>query len=114
MVRVGFINMETWRIVIPVVIFILYVIGVWYVMRLRVKKIRNRTYVYPKTGHKYMPLYRCRMKNPVSGEWFNALIYQGMENGELYVREYKDFFDKFVKLLDWENGTKETKESGQC
>ena len=106
--------METWRIVIPVVIFILYVIGVWYVMRLSIKKIRNRTYVYPKTGHKYMPLYRCRMKNPVSGEWFNALIYQGMENGELYVREYKDFFDKFVKLLDWENGTKETKESGQC
>ena len=106
--------MEIWRIVIPVVIFILYVIGVWYVMRLRIKKIRNRTYVYPKTGHKYMPLYRCRMKNPVSGEWFNALIYQGMENGELYVREYKDFFDKFVKLLDWENGTKETKESGQC
>lgn len=51
------------------------------------------------------------MKNPVSGGWFNALIYQGMENGELYVREYKDFFDKFVKLLDWEN---ETKESGQC
>ena len=114
MVRVGFIDMEIWRIVIPVVIFILYVIGVWYVMRLRVKQIRNRTYVYPKTGHKYMPLYRCRMKNPVSGEWFNALIYQGMENGELYVREYKDFFDKFVKLLDWENGTKETKESGQC
>ena len=106
--------MEIWRIVIPVVIFILYVIGVWYVMRLRVKQIRNRTYVYPKTGHKYMPLYRCRMKNPVSGEWSNALIYQGMENGELYVREYKDFFDKFVKLLDWENGTKETKESGQC
>lgn len=106
--------MEIWRIVIPVVIFILGVIGVWYVIRLRIKEIRNRTYVYPKTGHKYMPLYRCRMKNPVSGEWFNALIYQGMENGELYVIEYKDFFDKFVKLLDWENGTKETKESGQC
>lgn len=94
--------METWRIAIPIVVFILCVIGAWYV---------SRTYVYPKTGHKYMPLYRCRMKNPVSGEWFNALIYQGMENGELYVREYKDFFDKFVKLLDWEN---ETKESGQC
>lgn len=77
--------METWRIAIPIVVFILCVIGAWYVIRL--------------------------MKNPVSGEWFNALIYQGMENGELYVREYKDFFDKFVKLLDWEN---ETKESGQC
>lgn len=95
--------METWRIAIPIVVFILCVIGAWYVIRLRIKEIRSRTYVYPKTGHKYMPLYRCRMKNPVSGEWFNALIYQGVENGELYVREYKDFFDKFVKLLDWEN-----------
>lgn len=103
--------METWRIAIPIVVFILCVIGARYVIRLRIKEIRSITYVYPKTGHKYMPLYRCRMKNPVSGEWFNALIYQGMENGELYVREYKDFFDKFVKLLDWEN---ETKESGQC
>ena len=99
--------METWRIAILVVIFILCAIGVWYVIRLRIKEIRNRTYVYPKTGHKYMPLYRCRMKNPVSGEWFNALIYQGMENGELYVREYKDFFDKFVKLNDWKNGNKD-------
>lgn len=106
--------METWRIAIPVVISILCAIGVWYVIRLRIKEIRSRTYVYPKTGHEYMPLYRCRMKNPVSGEWFNALIYKGMDDGELYVREYKDFFDKFVKLLDWENGTKETKESGQC
>lgn len=95
--------METWRIVIPVVIFILCAISVWYIIRLRIKETISKTYVYPKTGHKYMPLYRCRMKNPVSGEWYNALIYQGMENGELYVREYKDFFDKFVKLLDWKN-----------
>ena len=95
--------METWRIAIPTVILILCAIGAWYAIRLRIKEIRSITYIYPKTGHKYMPLHRCRMKNPVSGEWFNALIYQGMENGELYVREYKDFFDKFVKLLDWEN-----------
>jgi hypothetical protein len=106
--------METWRIAIPIVIFILYAIGVWYVIRLRIKEIRSKTYVYPKTGHKYMPLYRCRILHPASGEWVNALIYKGMDDGELYVRECKDFFDKFVKLLDWGNGTKETKESGQC
>ena len=58
--------METWRIAIPIVVFILCVIGAWYVIRLRIKEIRSRTYVYPKTGHKYMPLYRCRMKNPVT------------------------------------------------
>ena len=34
-----------------------------------------------------------------------------MTKKHLYVRDRKDFFDKFVKLLDWENGTKE---SGQC
>ena len=90
--------METWRIAIPVVVFILCIIGAWYVIRLRLEEIR-----YPKTGHKYMPLYRCRMKSPVSGEWLDALIYQGMGNGKLCVREHKDFFDKFVKLLDWEN-----------
>lgn len=106
--------MEAWRIAIPIVVLILSTIGAWYTVRLMRKEQRDRMYVYPKTGHKYMPLYRCRMKNPVSGEWFNALIYQGMENSELYIREDKDFFDKFVKLLDWENGTKETKESGQC
>lgn len=103
--------METWRIAIPIIVLIVACTGAYYTIRIMIKERNERTYVYPKTGHKYMPLYRCRMKNPVSEEWFNALIYQGMENGELYVREYKDFFDKFVKLLDWENGTKE---SGQC
>lgn len=59
-----------------------------------------------------MIMVHCQLIGYIDMEtWFNALIYQGMENGELYVREYKDFFDKFVKLLDWEN---ETKESGQC
>lgn len=104
--------METWKIIVFVVILVLLMmLGAWYAIKLQWKELEKRTYVYPKTGHKYVPLYRCRMKNPVSGEWFNALIYQGMKNGELYVRECKDFFDKFVKLLDWENGTKE---SGQC
>lgn len=102
--------MEAWRITIPIIVLIVACIGAYYTIKIMIKERNERTYVYPKTGHKYMPLYRCRMKNPVSGEWFNALIYQGMENGELYVREYKDFFDKFVKLLDWENGTKESRQ----
>ena len=106
--------MEVWRIAIPIVVLIVACLGTYYTRRTMIKERNNRVYVYSNTGHKYMPLYRCRMKNPVSGEWLNALIYQGVENGELYVREYKDFFDKFVKLLDWKNGTKETKENGQC
>jgi hypothetical protein len=93
--------MEIWRIVIFAVVYILCAIGgVWYIIRLKLQETGSKTYVYPKTGHEYMPLYSL---HPVSGEWFNALIYKGMNDGELYVREYKDFFDKFVKLLDWEN-----------
>lgn len=69
------------------------------------KERNERTYVYPNTGRKYMPLYRCKLKCPVNREWFDALIYQGLDDGgKLYIREKKDFLDKFVKLKDYENG----------
>ena len=96
--------METWRIAMPIVIFILCVIIVMYITRLWLQEIRNKTYICPETGYKYMPLYRCRMENPVSGEWLNALIYQGADNSKLYVMKYEDFFDKFVKLTEYNNG----------
>ena len=96
--------METWRIAMPIVIFILCVIIVMYITRLWLQEIRNKTYICPEIGYKYMPLYRCRMKNPVSGEWLNALIYQGVDNSKLYVMKYEDFFDKFVKLTEYNNG----------
>ena len=47
------------------------------------------------------------MKCPATGEWFDALIYQDYNTNHLYIRDRKDFFDKFVKLIDWENGTKD-------
>lgn len=96
--------METWRIAIPIVVLILCSIGAWYAVRLRVREIKDSLYVYPKNGHQYMPLVRCRMKNPTSGQWFDALIYQDYNTKHLYVRDKKDFFDKFVKLKDYENG----------
>lgn len=96
--------MEAWRIAIPIVVLILALIGVWYVVKLRIKEIRNITFVYPKNGHHYIPLYRCRMKCPASGEWFDAIIYRECNTERLYVRERKDFLDKFVKLKDYENG----------
>lgn len=100
--------MEAWRIAIPIVVLILCSIGAWYAVRLWVKEIKGSLYVYPKNGHQYMPLFRCRMKCPASGEWFDALIYQDYDSKHLYVREKKDFFDKFVKLTKWEN------DKGRC
>lgn len=95
--------METWKIIIFIVVFILCALGLWYAVKLRVNEIKDKLYVYPKNDHYYEPLFRCRMKNPTSGEWLDAIIYQDYDTKHLYVRDRKDFFDKFVKLLDWEN-----------
>ena len=51
-----------------------------------------------------IPIYRCKLKCPSTGEWFDAIIYKGVEDERYYVRERKDFFDKFVKLKDCKNG----------
>lgn len=58
---------------------------------------------YPHSSA-YTSLYRCRMKCPASGEWFDTLIYEDCETKKLYVRDRKDFFDKFVKLTEYNNG----------
>lgn len=89
--------------IIPIVVFVLCTLGAGYIVKLKVKEIKDSLYVYPKNGHHYLPLFRCRMKCPATGEWFDALIYQDYNTKHLYVRDRKDFFDKFVKLLDWEN-----------
>lgn len=96
--------METYRTLVFIAILAVLSIGVWYAIKLKLGEIREELYVYPKNGHQYMPLFRCRMKCPASGEWFDALIYQDYNTKHLYVRDKKDFFDKFVKLKDYENG----------
>lgn len=61
-------------------------------------------YVNPKNDCRYLPLYRCRMKCPASGGWFDALIYQDCNTKQLYVMDMKDFHDKFIKLTEYNNG----------
>lgn len=92
--------------IITVSIILLLLIGIICSV-IYIKKLQEKeTFVYPKTGHRYIPLYRCKLKCPSTGEWFDALIYQGLDDDKLYVRERKDFLDKFVKLKDWKNGNK--------
>ena len=89
---------------ICLVIFL--IIGAWFAIKFMNKGFNSRLYIYPKTEHRYLPIYRCKLKCPSTGEWFDAVIYKGVEDEKYYVRERKDFFDKFVKLNDWENGNK--------
>lgn len=90
--------------IILIAVFVLCTLGAWYTVKLMREEQRDRMYVYPKNGHQYMPLYRCRMKCPASGEWFDALIYQDCNTKHLYVMGRKDFLDKFIKLTEYNNG----------
>lgn len=96
--------METWRILVFIAILAVLSIGAWYATKLKWEELREQLYVYPKNGHQYLPLWRCRMKCPTTGQWFDAIIYQDYNTKHLYVRERKDFLDKFIKLKDYENG----------
>ena len=50
---------------------------------------------YPHNGT-YLIIDYCRMKNSISREWEDAVIYENPE-GKRYVRELNDFIDKFQK-----------------
>ena len=58
-------------------------------------------YYYPKNQHIYQVLWECRMKDSATGEWKDAVTYsqvlneQGQIGEEKYVREKKDFLNKF-------------------
>lgn len=69
---------------------------------------KKNIYVYPKTKNKYLAKGIVKMKDINSGEWTDAVLYVSMKNGHHYVRDKRQFLDKFVTLKDWEktNGCK--------
>ena len=55
-----------------------------------------------KSGYPHDGIYAisnfCRMKNSISHEWEDAVIYTDTTTHELYVRELDDFIHKFQKI----------------
>lgn len=52
---------------------------------------------YPHDGI-YVISNFCRMKNSISREWEDAVIYTNTTTHQHYVRELNDFIDKFQKI----------------
>lgn len=52
-----------------------------------------------KSGYSHDGIYRimdfCRMKNPSTREWVDAVIYRNIRTYEMYAREKSDFVLKF-------------------
>lgn len=90
-------------IFIGAIVVFLLLSALCYYVRYRIEISNDSTYVYPKNEHHYVYYFNCKMKNPTTGEWIEAVIYQGVEDNNWYVREKNDFFDKFVKLSDWKD-----------
>lgn len=55
----------------------------------------NLKWFYPKNQHIYAIIEGVKAKNPTTKEWFDAILYTDGSN--LYVRDKKDFIDKFKK-----------------
>ena len=66
------------------------------------KSQKSQIYVYPKTKDQYLVKGIVKMKDINSGEWTDAVLYVGMKNGHHYVREKRQFLDKFITLKEWE------------
>lgn len=54
-------------------------------------------YKFKKTGNIYEVLGEAKMKNSITREWENCIIYRGKDTQETYVRETQDFMNKFEK-----------------
>ena len=63
---------------------------------------KKNIYVYPKTKNKYLAKGIVKMKDTLSNEWIDAVLYISLKNGQYYVRDKRQFLDKFVTLKDWE------------
>lgn len=63
---------------------------------------KKNIYVYPKTKNKYLVKGIVKMKDTLSLGWVDAVLYISLKNGNYYVREEKQFLDKFVTLKEWE------------
>lgn len=89
-------------IIIILILIVIFACLVWLLYKANEPQKKN-IYVYPKTKNKYLVKGIVKMKDINSGEWTDAVLYVSMKNGNYYVREEKQFFDKFITLKEWEN-----------
>lgn len=70
---------------------------------------KENIYVYSKTKNQYYAKGVVKMKDMDSGEWVDAILYISLKNGHYYVREKRQFFDKFITLKEWKKQCEKVK-----
>lgn len=87
--------------IIILILIVIFACLIWLLYKANELQKKN-IYVYPKTKNKYLAKGIVKMKDTLSLEWVDAVLYISLKNGNYYVREEKQFFDKFVTLKEWE------------
>lgn len=102
--------MEIWKVLVVTVVVVIALCWLIYTIHLlSCNQKKKRIYVYPKTKNQYYAKGVVKMKGTDSGEWIDAVLYMSLKNGHYYVREKRQFLDKFITLKEWEengNGSK--------
>lgn len=75
----------------------------FFLIRRMDRHYKSHLFIYPKNGHEYYVNAIIKMKSPDTGEWHDAVLYSDYKKRETYVREYNDFFDKFIHINKWKN-----------
>lgn len=98
---IGFISMEIWKVLVVTVVVVIALCGLIYTIHLLNYEQQKRIYVYPKTKDKYLVTGIVKMKDPLSLKWMNAILYISFKDGNYYVREEEQFFNRFITLKEW-------------
>lgn len=106
--------MEICKVFIITVIVVIALCGAIYSIYLMNCEQKKNIYVYPKTKNKYLAKGIVKMKDTLSNEWIDAVLYISLKNVQYYVRDKRQFLDKFVTLKEWEeNGGNDKSSRGK-
>lgn len=87
------------EIIVLLVVGILAIIATATTVMCNYAREKDFIYIHLNTGNRYRVIQECLMK--IDGTWKNAIVYVSEEEGEMYVRESKDFRLNFKRLSEW-------------
>lgn len=87
--------------IIILILIVIFACLAWLLYKAN-KLQKKNIYVYPKTKNKYLAKGIVKMKDTSSNKWIDAVLYISLKNEQYYVRDKRQFLDKFVTLEDWE------------
>lgn len=83
------------------IVLIVAFAGLAWLLLCKTNILQEKIYIYPKTKDRYLVKGIVKMKDPLSLKWINAVLYISFKDGNYYVREEEQFFDRFITLKEW-------------